>query len=50
MTAWGTRLTREGAGRVKALAEERWQRARANAEPAISLWLHTDYDERLITY
>jgi hypothetical protein len=50
VNAWGTRLTREGSRRVAALAEERRQRARENAEPMVHFWMFTDYDERIITY
>jgi hypothetical protein len=50
VNAWGTRLTREGTRHAKALAEERWQHARDSGEPVVHFWMHTDYDERIITY
>ncbi len=48
--AWGTRLTREGTRHAQALAEERWRHARESVEPVVHFWMHTDYDERIITY
>jgi len=50
ITAWGTQLSREGADRVKALAREQWERREANTRGAALCWIHSDYDERTITY
>jgi hypothetical protein len=50
ITAWGTRLTRAGLERVKAAAAEEWERRRVTDPGAINCWVHTDYDERVITY
>ncbi len=49
ITAWGTRLSREGASRVKALAWEQWERQEANTPGSALCWIHTDFDERIIT-
>lgn len=50
ITAWGTRLSREGASQVKALAQEQWESRTVNTLGAALCWIHTDYDERIITY
>ena len=50
VTAWGTRLSREGASLLKALAQEQWERRKANQPGPVLCWIYTDYDERTITY
>lgn len=46
----GTRLTREGVGRVKAVVAERWERGQETTVGGVYCWVYTDYDERIITY
>lgn len=48
--AWETQLTQAGAHRIKAIAEEKRQREPGNAGGRRSCCIHTDYDERVITY
>jgi hypothetical protein len=48
VTAWGTRLTPEGARRFKALAAERWERRKDTTKGAAYCSIYTDYDERTI--
>jgi len=48
--AWETQLTQEGSYRIKAMAKERRQREPGNAGGRMSCYIHTDYDERVITY
>ncbi len=50
LTAWETRLTREGARRIKDLAKDRWERSRKLNAAVTYCWIFTDYDERIITY
>ena len=47
---WGTQLTATGAQRIKALALESWERRRRVDAGAIHCYVHTDYDERYISY
>ena len=50
LTVWATRLTEEGANRAKALVMEQWERTRDSARPRTICSIHTDYDERSISY
>ncbi len=50
LTAWKTRLTQEGLRRVKAAAAQQWERRKTIVPGASYCWVHTDYDERFITY
>jgi Leucine Rich repeat len=50
LTVWETRLTQDGARRIKALAAERWERSRKLISPSPYCSIFTDYDERIITY
>ena len=50
LTAWKTCLTREGLSRVKAAAAKAYERRQVTLAGARYCWVHSDYDERLITY
>lgn len=49
VTAWETRLTKEGAARIKELSRQRWAHQKG-ATVIYSCTIHTNYDERVITY